>query len=97
MLQSRFTLPPHTQRRFLVLISLKRLSQTNGHSAAGRIWKLGKKSITSSGTEPATFGLATKCLNQLRYRVPPLLDTYNNLVGITDGRKPHRTTEETAG
>jgi hypothetical protein len=37
-----------------------------------RLEKLGqlKNPITASGTEPATFRLATQCLNQQRYHVP---------------------------
>jgi hypothetical protein len=31
----------------------------------------GGNSIASSGLEPATFRLITRCLNRLRYRVPP--------------------------
>jgi hypothetical protein len=35
---------PFTPERFLVLISVKRLNQPQGHSAAGRIWSLEKSS-----------------------------------------------------
>jgi hypothetical protein len=44
-------LPPG---RFLVLISVKRLSQSQGHNAAGRIRPI-ENPIISSGIEPATF------------------------------------------
>jgi hypothetical protein len=44
-------LPPG---RFLVLISVKRLSKLQGHSVAGRIKSI-EDSITSPGFELATF------------------------------------------
>jgi hypothetical protein len=58
-------LPPG---RFLVLISVKRLSRPQGHSAAGRITSIEKDPMTS-GLEPATFQHVALCLNQPRYRV----------------------------
>jgi hypothetical protein len=30
-----------------------------------------KNPVTSSGIKPATFQLVARCLNQLRYRLPP--------------------------
>jgi hypothetical protein len=45
-----------------------RLSQPQGHSAAGRIRPIGEKSTTPR-LEPATFLLVAWCLIQLRYRV----------------------------
>jgi hypothetical protein len=52
-----------------LLISVKRLSQSQGHSAAGRIMSM-KNSMIPSGIEPATFCLVAQRLNQLRHREP---------------------------
>jgi hypothetical protein len=48
------------------------MSQPQGHSAAGRIMSM-KNSNAPSSIEPATFLLVGQCLNQLRYRVPPVV------------------------
>ena len=53
------------QEIFLVLITVKRLSRPQGHSAAGRIMSM-KNPVTATGIEPATFWLVVQCLNQLR-------------------------------
>jgi hypothetical protein len=57
---------PH-QEIFLVLISVKRLSQPQGLSAAGRIMSI---PMTSSGIEPQSSRLVAQCLNQMRHHVP---------------------------
>jgi hypothetical protein len=48
---------PLPNGRFLVLISVKRLSRPQDHSAVGRIRSISKNPMTSSGIEPATFRL----------------------------------------
>jgi hypothetical protein len=60
-------LPPG---RFLVLISVTGWVDPR---AIVRLEGLGqpKTPVTSPGIESATFRLVVKCLNQLRYRVPP--------------------------
>jgi hypothetical protein len=47
---------------FLVLISVKRLSRSQGHRAAGRITSL-KKSMVPSAIEAANFRIVAQCLN----------------------------------
>ena len=59
----------YPQEIFLVFISVKRLSQSQGHSAAERIMSI-KIPMTPSGMEPATFRLVEQCLNQMRHRAP---------------------------
>jgi hypothetical protein len=47
---------PFTPRKFPVLISVKRMSEPQGHSAAGRSGQL-KNPVNQSGIEPATLRL----------------------------------------
>jgi hypothetical protein len=39
-----------------------------------------KNPMTSSGLEHATFGLVAQCLNQLRYSVPHIMNTYTHFL-----------------
>jgi hypothetical protein len=62
---------PLPARRFLVLISVRDWVDSR---AVVRLEGLGQleNSMTSSAYEPHIFRLVAMCLNQLRYRVPPL-------------------------
>jgi hypothetical protein len=53
----------------LVLISVKRLSQPQGHSAAKRIMSM-KIPLTPSGIKPMTFWFVMQCLNQVHHHIP---------------------------
>jgi hypothetical protein len=65
-------LPPE---RFLVLISVW---VPVGPRAIVRLEGLSKlKKSTLWGLEPVTFRLVAKCLNQLRYRVPPFISVFS--------------------
>jgi hypothetical protein len=67
-LRARRPLPPG---RFLVPISVRGWVDPR---ATVRLEGLGQlKKFTSTGLEPATFRLVPQCLNQLRYRVPPIV------------------------
>jgi hypothetical protein len=62
---------PSPPRRFLVIISVRGWVNSRAMVRLEGLGQLKKKS-TSSGLEPATFQLVAKCLNELRYRVPPV-------------------------
>jgi hypothetical protein len=70
----------YSQRRSLILISLKRLNRRQCRSAVGRTKSL--KSLKDS-----IFRLAAHCLNQLRYHVPlmALIRSYFRHVACTGG------------
>jgi hypothetical protein len=68
----RFTRrPPLDPGRFLVFIYVRGWVDSRATVRLERLGKL-KNPVTSSGIERATIQLVAQCLNQLRYRVPPL-------------------------
>jgi len=59
----------HPQEIILVLISVKRLSRPQGHSAIGRTLSM-KNPLTLAGIEPATFRFVAQHLNHCATTVP---------------------------
>jgi hypothetical protein len=84
--------------RFLVLISVKRVNQPQGHNAVGKVRPI-ENPITSPGFEPVTFQLVAQCLNQLCYHMPPYIIRYhtqrNKDMGLLYNKKvKYRGSEE---
>jgi len=62
----------YPQEILLLLISVKRLSRPQGHSAIGRILCLWKIPVTLDGIEPATYRFVAQHINHCATRVPVL-------------------------
>jgi hypothetical protein len=72
-LRARCSLPP---RRFLVLISVRGWVDPRAKSRLEGSHQL-KNPVTTTATEPATFRLVEQFFNQLRYRVPNIMQWGN--------------------
>jgi len=58
----------YPQEMLLVLISVRDLSRSQGHSAIGRIMSM-KNPLTPGGIEPATFRFVAQHLNHCPTRI----------------------------
>jgi hypothetical protein len=65
----------YPQEIFLVLISVKRLSRPQGHSATGRIMSM-KKSSDTIGNRSRDLPVCSAVPQPLRHRVPPIIRIY---------------------
>jgi hypothetical protein len=82
--------PPLPRKRFLVLISVRGWVDPRVRVRLEGLCQL-EKTMTSSGTEPATFRLIAQYLNQLRYRAP------HYIYSLTDSRISQHSMEPEEG